>query len=138
MRALRALCAVTRLVTRLSDEHGDGEHGLRNRQHGGGPARGVRRFGSAEVDLRARRLKVAGREVPLTAREFDLLAYFVTHPGRVHGREHLLAAVWGAREFETTRTVDNFVARLRAHLGEDADKPRHLETVRGAGYRFTP
>ena len=111
----------------------------RRRVRGGeSPGRGVRRFGSAEVDLRARRLTVAGREVALTAREFDLLAYFVTHPGRVHRREHLLAAVWGAREFETTRTVDNFVARLRAHLGEDADKPRHLETVRGAGYRFTP
>ncbi len=111
---------------------------LRRRRDRGGPAPGVRRFGSAEVDLRARRLTVAGREAPLTAREFDLLAYFVTHPGRVHRREHLLAAVWGAREFETTRTVDNFVARLRAHLGEDAEKPRHLETVRGAGYRFTP
>jgi len=110
----------------------------RRARDGDGPARGVRRFGSAEVDLRARRLTVAGREVALTVREFDLLAYFVAHPGRVHRREHLLSAVWGAREFETTRTVDNFVARLRAHLGEDAEKPRHLETVRGAGYRFTP
>jgi DNA-binding response OmpR family regulator len=109
----------------------------RRGREGDGP-RGVRRFGACEVDLRARRLTVSGREVTLTAREFDLLAYFVTHPGRVHGREHLLAAVWGAREFETARTVDNFVARLRAHLGEDADRPRHLETVRGAGYRFTP
>jgi DNA-binding response OmpR family regulator len=105
---------------------------------GGGPAARVRRFGSAEVDLRARRLTVEGREVPLTAREFDLLAYFVTHPGRVHGRDHLLSAVWGPREFETARTVDNFVARLRARLGEDAESPRHLQTVRGAGYRFVP
>ncbi len=110
----------------------------RRRGHEGDGPRGVRRFGASEVDLRARRLTVSGREVALTAREFDLLAYFVTHPGRVHGREHLLAAVWGPREFETVRTVDNFVARLRAHLGEDAEAPRHLETVRGAGYRFTP
>ncbi|HEU4383544.1 MAG TPA: response regulator transcription factor [Anaeromyxobacteraceae bacterium] len=111
---------------------------LRRRRGDGDGPRGLRRFGSAEVDLRARRLTVKGREVALTAREFELLAFLVTHPGRVHSREHLLAAVWGAREFETARTVDNFVARLRAHLGEDAEKPRHLETVRGAGYRFTP
>jgi len=110
----------------------------RRRGREGDVGRGLRRFGSAEVDLRARRLTVSGREVALTAREFDLLAFFVTHAGKVHSREHLLAAVWGAREFDTTRTVDNFVARLRAHLGEDAERPRHLETVRGAGYRFTP
>ncbi len=111
---------------------------LRRSGEGGRPAGAVHRFGSAEVDLGARRLLVAGREVALTAREFDLLAYFVTHPRRVHSRERLLSAVWGAREFETARTVDNFVARLRAHLGEDAENPRHLQTVRGAGYRFTP
>lgn len=109
---------------------------LRRSGEGGAPA-GIHRFGSAEVDLGARRLTVEGREVALTAREFDLLAFFATHPGRVHSRERLLAAVWGPREFETARTVDNFVARLRAHLGEDAESPRHLETVRGAGYRFT-
>ena len=102
------------------------------------PDQGVRRFGNAEVDLRGRRLRVSGREVPLTAREFDLLSFLVTHPGRAFSRGHLLAAVWGTREFETVRTVDNFVGRLRARLGEDADKPRHLQTVRGVGYRFTP
>jgi DNA-binding response OmpR family regulator len=96
------------------------------------------RFGSAEVDLVGRRLTVRGAIVPLTAREFDLLAFFVAHPGRVYSREQLMQAVWGARYVGTARTVDNFVARLRAHIGDDADKPRHLETVRGYGYRFTP
>lgn len=95
------------------------------------------RFGKAEVDLVGRRLTVSGTEVPLTAREFDLLAFFVAHPGRVYSREQLMQAVWGARYVGTARTVDNFVARLRAHIGDDADKPRHLETVRGYGYRFT-
>jgi DNA-binding response OmpR family regulator len=111
---------------------------LRRSGESGRPAGAVHRFGSVQVDMEARRLTVAGREVAITAREFDLLAYFVTHPGRVHSRERLLSAVWGAREFETARTVDNFVARLRAHLGEDAENPRHLQTVRGAGYRFVP
>ncbi|HEX7622052.1 MAG TPA: response regulator transcription factor [Anaeromyxobacteraceae bacterium] len=99
---------------------------------------GPRRFGEAEVDLIARRLTVRGEVVALTAREFDLLAFFVGHPGRVYSREQLMQAVWGARYTGTARTVDNFVGRLRAHIGDDAEKPRHLETVRGYGYRFTP
>jgi DNA-binding response OmpR family regulator len=98
----------------------------------------ARRFGAAEVDPSARTLTVGGKLVPLTAREFDLLAFFVAHPGRVYSREQLMQAVWGARYTGTARTVDNFVARLRAHIGDDADSPRHLETVRGFGYRFTP
>jgi DNA-binding response OmpR family regulator len=99
---------------------------------------GPRRFGEAEVDLVARRLTVRGQPVALTAREFDLLAFFVSHPGRVYSRDQLMQAVWGARYTGTARTVDNFVARLRAHVGDDAARPRHFETVRGYGYRFTP
>lgn len=99
---------------------------------------GPRRFGEAEVDLVARRLTVRGEPVALTAREFDLLAFFVSHPGRVYSRDQLMQAVWGSRYTGTARTVDNFVGRLRAHIGDDAERPRHLETVRGYGYRFTP
>jgi DNA-binding response OmpR family regulator len=103
-----------------------------------GPARQVRRFGRAEIDLGERRLVVDGREATLTSREFDLLAFFVTHANRVHSREQLTRAVWGSLYVGTERTVDNFVARLRSHIGDDADRPRHLETVRGVGYRFNP
>jgi DNA-binding response OmpR family regulator len=114
----------------------------RGRAHGsagaGGGGAATRRFGEAEVDLSARRLTVSGKEVALTAREFDLLAFFVQHPGRVYSREQLVQAVWGSGYTGTGRTVDNFVARLRAHVGDDADRPRHLVTVRGIGYRFTP
>jgi DNA-binding response OmpR family regulator len=91
-----------------------------------------------ELDLAARRAVVAGRELELTTREFDLLAFFVANPERVHSREQLMEAVWGSRYFGTARTVDNFVARLRAHIGDDAEAPKHLETVRGVGYRFNP
>ncbi len=98
----------------------------------------VRRFGEAEVNLDARRLSVAGQEVELTSREFDLLAFFAAHPGRIFSREQLMQAVWGSRYTGTARTVDNFVARLRSHLGDDAESPRYLETVRGHGYRFNP
>jgi DNA-binding response OmpR family regulator len=113
---------------------------LRRRRARGetGPNKAVRRAGAVEVDLEARRAMVDGKAIELTSREFDLLAFFMTHPDRVHSREQLMEAVWGSRYFGTARTVDNFVARLRAHIGDDAESPRHLETVRGVGYRFNP
>jgi DNA-binding response OmpR family regulator len=111
----------------------------RRRAHGEtGPQRAVRRAGDVEVDLDSRKARAQGRELELTSREFDLLAWFVNHPDRVFSREQLMEAVWGSRYFGTVRTVDNFVARLRAHIGDDAEEPRHLETVRGVGYRFNP
>jgi len=113
---------------------------LRRRRARGetGQARAIRKAGEIELDLDARKAKAQGRALELTSREFDLLAFFVTHPDRVHSREQLMEAVWGSRYFGTARTVDNFVARLRAHIGDDAETPRHLETVRGIGYRFNP
>jgi len=113
---------------------------LRRRRSRGetGPNRSVRKAGHIELDLDARRATVAGSPVELTSREYDLLAYFVMYPDRVFSREQLMEAVWGSRYFGTARTVDNFIARLRAHIGDDAEHPRHLETVRGVGYRFNP
>lgn len=111
---------------------------LRRRRARGetGASKSVKRVGGLEMDLEARRATVEGRTLDLTSREFDLLAFFISHPDRVHSREQLMEAVWGSRYFGTARTVDNFVARLRAHIGDDAEHPRHLETVRGVGYRF--
>ena len=109
----------------------------RRRATGEKPAdRSLRRFGDVEIDLGERRVTVAGEVRSLTAREFDLLAFFVAHPGRVFSREQLTRAVWGSLYIGTERTVDNFVARLRGHIGDDAERPRWLETVRGVGYRF--
>jgi DNA-binding response OmpR family regulator len=113
---------------------------LRRRRAKGetGEVRSVKKAGPLEVDLQARRATVNGKPLELTTREFDLLLYFVSHPDRVFSREQLMESVWGSRYFGTARTVDNFVARLRAHIGDDAEDPRHLETVRGVGYRFNP
>ena len=113
---------------------------LRRRRARGetGTVKSLKRAGKLEVDLEARRATVEGKALELTSREFDLLAFFITHPDRVHSREQLMEAVWGSRYFGTARTVDNFVARLRAHIGDDAESPRFLETVRGVGYRFNP
>jgi DNA-binding response OmpR family regulator len=103
-----------------------------------GEPRSVKKAGPVEIDLQSRRATANGRPLELTTREFDLLLYFVSHPDRVFSREQLMESVWGSRYFGTARTVDNFVARLRAHIGDDAEAPRHLETVRGIGYRFNP
>ena len=103
-----------------------------------GGAKEVKKAGHVELDLSARRATAGGKPLELTAKEFDLLAWFVAHPDRVYSREQLMEAVWGSRYFGTARTVDNFVARLRAHIGDDAEAPRYLETVRGVGYRFNP
>lgn len=112
---------------------------LRRRRGRGetGPDRSVKRFGPSEVDLKSRRLTVSGKTVALTAREFDLLVYLVTHPEMTFSREQLMRAVWGIH-YGTPRTVDNFIVRLRAHIGDDAEAPKYIETVRGVGYRFNP
>jgi DNA-binding response OmpR family regulator len=108
---------------------------LRRRRRRGEGA-GKLSFGTVTVDVEARRITVDGKEVEATAREFDLLRFFIDHPGVAFSREQLMQQVWGPDHFGTVRTVDNFVARLRAKVESDADDPKHIETVRGVGYRF--
>ncbi|HEY1584134.1 MAG TPA: response regulator transcription factor [Polyangia bacterium] len=96
------------------------------------------RFGDVELDVPGRRIVVEGSAVESTAREFDLLMFLHSHPGTVFSREQLMQQVWGPNHFGTVRTVDNFIARLRAKIEEDPDRPKHIETVRGVGYRFNP
>jgi two-component system alkaline phosphatase synthesis response regulator PhoP len=79
---------------------------------------------------------VAGREVALTRKEFDLLVYFLAHRGEVVTRERLLDEVWGYDRFPTTRTVDTHVLRLRRKFETDPDRPLWILTVHGQGYRF--
>ncbi len=105
----------------------------RRRQPGNAPS-----FGDVTLDLEGRRVLVSGKELETTAREFDLLRFFHAHPGVAFSREQLMQQVWGPDHFGTARTVDNFVARLRAKMEDDPDDPRHIETVRGVGYRFNP
>jgi DNA-binding response OmpR family regulator len=98
----------------------------------------VLRFGRVELDLSARVLRVAGQRVEVTALEFDLLRFLATQPMRAFAREQIMQAVWGGGHAGTLRTIDNFVARLRTKIEEDPGSPRHIETVRGVGYRFNP
>jgi two-component system alkaline phosphatase synthesis response regulator PhoP len=101
----------------------------------GEPEQGLR-FGDVVVDLIARTVLRQDHAVQLTHLEFELLSFFCRNPGRVYAREELLRHVWGQQG--QARTVDNFVAQLRAKLEADPNHPRHLLTVRGSGYRFAP
>ena len=95
------------------------------------------RFGRIEIDPLARTVTRDGQAVQLTHLEFELLTFFCRNEHRVFSREELLREVWGQRQANPARTVDNFVAQLRAKLEVDPDRPIHLLTVRGSGYRFT-
>jgi DNA-binding response OmpR family regulator len=96
----------------------------------------VVQFEEIEIDASAMQLRVKGELVTTTATEFRLLDYLARHPGRVFSRDHLLDAVWGDARFVTPRSVDVYVRRIREKIEEDAETPRYLKTMRGAGYRF--
>jgi two-component system phosphate regulon response regulator PhoB len=93
-------------------------------------------FDEIVIDANAMQLKVRGQLTTTTATEFRLLDYLARHPGRVFSRDHLLDAVWGDARFVTPRSVDVYVRRIREKIEQDAEDPRYLKTVRGAGYRF--
>jgi len=95
-------------------------------------------FGGVEVDFEARRVTRAGREVTLTAREFDTLRYLIRRRQTVVTRDELLKHVWHYEELPVTRTVDVHVSELRKKLEKHPSKPRHLLSVRSVGYRFEP
>jgi len=88
------------------------------------------------VDVSRHRVEADGQEVSLKPKEFDLLAFLLRHRGQVFGRDQLLARVWGFDYAGNSRTVDTHVKTLREKLGDKADQPRWIETVRGVGYRF--
>lgn len=96
----------------------------------------VVKFEEIEIDAHAMQLRVKGELVTTTATEFRLLDYLARHPGRVFSRDHLLDAVWGDARFVTPRSVDVYVRRIREKIEADAETPRYLKTMRGAGYRF--
>ena len=96
----------------------------------------VLRAGDLEIDRQRFEVKMKGRLVELTRKEFDLLATLIRTPGRVFGREELLDLVWGQDGFVEPRTVDVHVARLRAKFTAARAPMPAIETVRGVGYRF--
>jgi DNA-binding response OmpR family regulator len=93
--------------------------------------------GELEVDVAARRARLAGSELSLARKEFDLLAELIRHAGRVVTREDLMARVWDENWFGSTKTLDVHIRWLRQKLGDDPGTPHYLHTVRGVGFRFT-
>lgn len=93
-------------------------------------------FGSVLVDFRSTEVRCRERIVELSAREFQLLRYFITNRGATLSRSQLLREVWGYEAMILTRTVDVHVGLLRHKLEDDAKNPRHFLTMRGHGYKF--
>ena len=94
------------------------------------------RFAGVTVDFGNQLLRRGRSEQPLTVMEATLLRYLVSRAGETVSRKALLEEVWGVRHDTDTRTVDNFIARLRRYIEARPAHPRHLLTVRGVGYRF--
>ncbi|MFI5175886.1 MAG: winged helix-turn-helix domain-containing protein [Terriglobia bacterium] len=92
--------------------------------------------GTIALDREQCAVRVAGQRVELSATEFKLLEYLLSHPNRVFSRDQLLDAVWGTQAFVTPRTVDVHIRRLREKIEQDSEKPAYLKTVRGFGYKF--
>ena len=91
-------------------------------------------FGDLTIDTASHTVRVAGEEVSLTPKEFELLLFFVKHPRQVFSREQLLARIWGYDFYGDNRTVDIHVQRLRKKLGIGSE----LVTVFGVGYKYEP
>ena len=95
-------------------------------------------FGDCRLDTAARTLTRAGRDVPLSPKEFDLLAHFAAHAGRALSRDTIMATVWGYDRTVTLRSIDRFVNALRSKIEPDPAAPRFIKTVREFGYKFDP
>jgi two-component system, OmpR family, KDP operon response regulator KdpE len=94
--------------------------------------------GDFHVDLESRKLTVLGREIHLTPKEFELLTYFIQHPGKVLTHRNLLAALWGGNYIEQNEYLRVFVGNLRKKIETDPATPRYIITEPWIGYRFDP
>jgi DNA-binding response OmpR family regulator len=95
-------------------------------------------FGNVTLDFKRFQAKVNNEAVELSSREYAIMKYLIEHENEVIHRDDLLEKVWGFDITPTTRTVDNYILELRKKLEEDPSKPRHILTIRGAGYKFVP
>jgi DNA-binding response OmpR family regulator len=100
------------------------------------PNDGTLRGGEIELDPLKRTVKVRGQATALTAKEFDLLAYLMDHPGEVFSRDELLDAVWDRSFVGGPATVTVHIRRLREKVERDPSRPNHLKVVWGTGYKF--
>ena len=100
--------------------------------------RGIFHFGDNEVNFRTFRAKGARGDLQLTEKECMLMKLLVERQGQVVSRELILERVWGYKYGSSSRTIDNFIVRLRRYFEPDPRRPKFIHSVRGVGYRFTP
>ncbi|HKV79457.1 MAG TPA: response regulator transcription factor [Candidatus Sulfotelmatobacter sp.] len=93
-------------------------------------------FAGKAIDFGALELRSGGNTIHLTLMESELLRHLVQNDRKIVSRKQILEEVWGLHEDTDTRAIDNFVVRLRRYIEDDPGSPRHLQTVRGVGYRF--
>jgi len=93
-------------------------------------------FGEVEVNIRSCQVSKKGKSLEFSSKEFELLKYFLNHPGETLSRDRLLEDVWGYDRFPTTRTVDAHIVRLRQKVEPKPEEPRFILTVHGTGYKF--
>jgi DNA-binding response OmpR family regulator len=93
-------------------------------------------FGEVDVDVRKCQVLRRGKSLDFSSKEFELLKYFLCHPGETLSRDRLLEDVWGYDHFPTTRTVDAHIVRLRQKVEPKPEEPRFILTVHGTGYKF--
>jgi DNA-binding response OmpR family regulator len=93
-------------------------------------------FAGKTIDFGELELRTFGNTIHLTVMEAEFLRHLIRNNGRVVSRKSILEEVWDLHEDTDTRAIDNFVVRLRRYIEEDPSDPRHLQTVRGVGYRF--
>jgi DNA-binding response OmpR family regulator len=126
------LVARVEAVLRRSVARGDGAPGMLDEL---GPAL---EFDGLRIEPATRRVRAGEREVSLTAREFDLLAFLARNRGQVFSRDRLMEFVWQLPDYTDSSTVTVHIRRLRAKIEPDAEHPRYIQTVWGVGYRFEP
>jgi phosphate regulon transcriptional regulator PhoB len=122
---VRELIARVRAVLRRSERHNDADL-IESFDYRG-----------LHIDFKSYQVTVDSQPIELSSREFKLLQFFTSHPGRVYSRDQLLDRVWGDEAFVEPRTVDVHISRLRGAIEPDKENPRYILTVRGIGYKFT-
>ena len=94
-------------------------------------------FGEVRIDFRGRAVWLRDKPVNLTSKEFQLLIFLVNNRGKALPRDTILQKVWGYNYYGTSRTIDNFITRLRQKIEDDVNHPHYILTVRGVGYKFS-
>ncbi|MBD3223375.1 MAG: response regulator [Caldithrix sp.] len=93
-------------------------------------------MGELYIDAEKHKVTLSGKTIELTAKEFDLLYLFASHPGRIYNRETLLDIVWGYQYDGYFHTVNSHINRLRNKIEEDPSNPKYIKTLWGVGYKF--